>query len=534
MEFYEVEFTFQKIGKIFKGIKKSDDGLYGTDDSYEKLNYSDADIVVVVKDITANSIKNIVINKFGDKLLMKHLEPYLKLLMDDYGFENVTVETFSEITGSKFVRTFSSITNSLRGSVDIEDSFTSVDINNCFSHSRSIFKEWICKYKFQSLEQILEIASDNLAHRTLVEEIQRIYQNVHKEFYGSPVHYILDVASSTGEDNIIEILFGALRSNDRLCSNRIIRIDFGTLDECFGFGKIDAVLKTCYGNLVVLDTRAIGGVERRTSFADSVEEIVAKFRGIISRLQNDVVFLLLKSSDNNMAADMLLRRLRNEVVFIELQEGVGNKDQAEKYLYKLISKSKYKSFVPNDFLEILNCEGQYSAADIGKTLEKWEKNVVRDVIYPAYKQYKTVEIAEEKIDNSSYEELQDMIGLTKVKEVINGIIHVNKINKLRRDMGIVSKKMTQHMLFTGNPGSAKTTVARIMAKILFEEGVQQSGKFVECGRSDLVARYVGWTAKQVKEKFSEARGGVLFIDEAYSLVDDSNSFGDEAIGLYVG
>jgi ATP-dependent 26S proteasome regulatory subunit len=69
----------------------------------------------------------------------------------------------------------------------------------------------------------------------------------------------------------------------------------------------------------------------------------------------------------------------------------------------------------------------------------------------------------------------------------------------------------------------------LLAKILKEEEAISSGKFVECGRQDLVGRYVGWTANIVEEKFKEARGGVLFIDEAYSLVDDSNTYGAEAI-----
>jgi SpoVK/Ycf46/Vps4 family AAA+-type ATPase len=91
-----------------------------------------------------------------------------------------------------------------------------------------------------------------------------------------------------------------------------------------------------------------------------------------------------------------------------------------------------------------------------------------------------------------------------------------------------------HMIFTGNPGSAKTTAARLFARIMKENGLLSRGDLVEVGRSDLVGRYVGWTAKIVREKFREARGSVLFIDEAYSLVDDrSGSFGDEAINTIV-
>ena len=91
-----------------------------------------------------------------------------------------------------------------------------------------------------------------------------------------------------------------------------------------------------------------------------------------------------------------------------------------------------------------------------------------------------------------------------------------------------------HMIFTGNPGTAKTTVARLFARIMRENGLLSRGQLVEVGRGDLVGKYVGWTSPVVKEKFKAASGGVLFIDEAYSLVDyRDGSFGDEAINTIV-
>jgi SpoVK/Ycf46/Vps4 family AAA+-type ATPase len=89
------------------------------------------------------------------------------------------------------------------------------------------------------------------------------------------------------------------------------------------------------------------------------------------------------------------------------------------------------------------------------------------------------------------------------------------------------------MIFTGKPGSCKTTVARLLAKTLKEEGVLETGEFVECGRADLTARYVGWTDKTVRAKFRQANGGILFIDEAYSLVEEDGYYGDEAINTIV-
>ncbi len=147
------------------------------------------------------------------------------------------------------------------------------------------------------------------------------------------------------------------------------------------------------------------------------------------------------------------------------------------------------------------------------------------------------EIAEsghERENGTAMKELNSMIGLTSVKKVIRKAVANFKMNKKLMDMGMTGNKASLHMVFTGNPGTAKTTVARLFAEILKDEKVLSTGKFVEVGRADLVGQYVGHTAPKVKKRFKEAKGGVLFIDEAYSLCDSrEGGFGDEAITTIV-
>ena len=127
-----------------------------------------------------------------------------------------------------------------------------------------------------------------------------------------------------------------------------------------------------------------------------------------------------------------------------------------------------------------------------------------------------------------------MVGITQIKAVIEKALNYNKLQKIYREKGIKTGRPVMHMVFTGNPGTAKTTVARLLAQIMQDNGLLSRGHLVEVGRSDLVGKYVGWTAKCVKEKFKEAKGGVLFIDEAYSLLDNrAGSYGDEAINTIV-
>ena len=131
-------------------------------------------------------------------------------------------------------------------------------------------------------------------------------------------------------------------------------------------------------------------------------------------------------------------------------------------------------------------------------------------------------------------ELEGYVGLAAVKREVKDLINLAAVEQLRRQHGLPTAGMSLHMVFTGNPGTAKTTVARLFAEIMKDNGLLSKGDLYEVGRSDLVGKYVGWTAQIVKEKFRAARGSVLFIDEAYSLVDDKEGlYGDEAINTIV-
>ena len=196
----------------------------------------------------------------------------------------------------------------------------------------------------------------------------------------------------------------------------------------------------------------------------------------------------------------------------------GLEDYIENEIYKALSEYRLKSSAQNEEKIKLSYEDAFIAIIDDKKL----------VLSNFVKNYDAV-----AIDNVK-RELNDVIGLKAVKDYVLNIEENLKVQNLRQAKGLKAADISMHMIFTGNPGTGKTTIARIVAKYLKAIGVLSSGQLREVSRADLVGQYVGQTAQLTNEVIRSSIGGVLFIDEAYSLCRDKNdTFGLEAIDALV-
>ena len=187
-----------------------------------------------------------------------------------------------------------------------------------------------------------------------------------------------------------------------------------------------------------------------------------------------------------------------------------------------------------------NSELEMHADTSGRPAQPYNRNAVpeveTEVVTETQQPMATATSASEKEpekpkepEKSGMEELNELIGLKTVKHDVEEMISLAKVRKMREEKGMKTAPVSLHLVFSGNPGTGKTTVARILAKLYKEIGILSEGQLVETDRSGLVAGYVGQTAIKTKKKIDEAMGGVLFIDEAYMLNQEGENYGQEAI-----
>lgn len=388
-----------------------------------------------------------------------------------------------------------------------------------------------CMCKKQTFKQAVKRAEELMADDTLLEELARIYSKENpRKYCGNPVHYKIIVGDFQAAESILELLMGALWSNNRVLGTRVEMLTAIGERANRNDDELDNIFEVAQGNAVVIDMSGDDGMHG--IYASAYEQVTDEFNSLVKEYGLYTLCFFIENTSNPGFSESLIAKAVENISIIEIKEGTGDYEKALGFFKKLATERD--TFATEmDFDSVLSKKKIYTVSEVYKAFNTWYGRGLKERIYKAYKTCAVAKVETKKPASEPYKELQKMIGLSEIKTVVDQIIDSGKAKKLRSKMGIDTYSHSMHMIFTGNPGSAKTSVARLLAQILKKEGVLESGNYVEVGRSDLIARYVGWTAKTVCEKFREAKDGILFIDEAYSLVDGSNSFGDEAINTIV-
>ena len=367
---------------------------------------------------------------------------------------------------------------------------------------------------------------------TMLKEVDRIYKSSGTpKPVGHPVHYILEIDDTDRRKEIYRGLLGALYANGRINNRRYAYLNFEPGAD-FSRHAYDSLYKSSAGGAIVVRFSP-STCSEEDDYASTDRDIIHTIGEKLVKYRNQVLTVLCLPRECAQVKKLLFEEMDN-IAFVELKEDLAEGKRAKDYLRFLAKESNIKS--DRKLYSGVEEGVSYLPDELRRIFDEWYDDKLRTSVYPEYTDAATVKktVQLESPKGSAYDELNEMIGLASAKEVINNALDYYKAQKLFKEKGMSGMRPSMHMVFTGNPGSAKTTVARLFARIMRDNDVLSKGHMVECGRSDLVGRYVGWTAVQVKRKFKEASGGVLFIDEAYSLVDDRDgSFGDEAINTIV-
>ena len=391
---------------------------------------------------------------------------------------------------------------------------------------------------------------DLIGLKSVKEQIDRIVANdvieklrqkrAGKDYQPTSMHMIFSGNPGTAKTTVAKLFAGIAKEKGILKSGAFVCEPGNTLD----FGNIDDAFKRAEGGVLFIDeayamlgelsiTSLLQKMEEcRNSvivilagYKDSMNEFLRRNAGLKSRIPYTVDF-------PDYSVDELVEIFQS----MASQRGFKLEGSAVNKAREVFEKAcRVDNFGNGRYVR--NCLEkaiQNQSNRLFKNSKDLEKIRRADLMLI---KGKDIEADKEKKDRtalSALNELDEMIGLASVKKIMHKVIAEAKIKRMCMDKGIKRDNQSMHMLFMGNPGTAKTTVARLFAQIMKEENILPTGNFVEVGRADLVGQYVGSTAPLVKSKFREARGGVLFIDEAYSLCDErKGSYGDEAINTIV-
>ena len=392
---------------------------------------------------------------------------------------------------------------------------------NSQNYLNNIYKDFFGEYennKNNNKENIIDIDFESEINKLNITDAS-------KEMFKKIINYILNYNSDKRyipfnisvikltnvlENNIVKIIKNAVNKSKYLSDIKDTKISLYKLDE----NTFNKEYKS--NNIIVIDD--IEGLE-----LESIND------------KQKYMYLLLESIENNKCITLINAKNKNELNNLFTY----NKDLKEKYfIFELEEIKEDKLNVYNEILENtnLNEDLKVSLLDyINSTYDKtsldtitYKNNLINYIVL----NNELPKLKEEKTIPEIFESLNELVGLEKVKKTLYELVDLLKLKEKTGDKLKIGN-VNLHMIFLGNPGTGKTTIARLLSSILYNLHYIKEDKLIEVTSKDLIAEYVGQTAIKTNEVINKAKGGILFIDEAYMLGDKNNSYNSDAIGTLI-
>lgn len=436
----------------------------------------------------------------------------------------------TEITIAQFLESLSISHRNLYISNDDEIK-KELGLDSFFGYRSFELEEYLLNQTYTKRQAITQCRK-LLCGASMLPELERIFTPLSTHgFHGHPVHYAIVSDDIEVRSAIRELLLGSLVSVKRLQSRRLCFIPSKQelmIRRDSDLTTAGAMYQVQNGGTIVvqsIDSAINGG-------AFGIDEI-KQLSSLIRRHRQDVLTIFEFEKSDSRLLKKWMKSLSN-VPFVCLEEETVLRKTAVSHLKGLAKADgitnceSLPAYLPSNKKGFLH-------SDLSQIYDTWHGDHLRTVVY---KQYNDLPLLQHRDDallqGDAFNQLESMIGLAEVKRIIRQLIDFHNTRKLLDQRSKTSTQSTMHMVFSGSPGTAKTTVARLLAKIMRDNELLSVGELIEVGRADIVDRYVGGTAPKVRDLFKRAKGSVLFIDEAYSLMDGNRGlYGDEAISAIV-
>lgn len=518
-------------------------------DCAHRFNLEKVDNWVFPYDIDNNKLSCFIrVNKNTDNTII--INRFKELLCDD-SFEGFGINEKVEL--DKRVNTFMITRIEREVCLDMLKEISNInsplinieDYNKFLSSEKSSYNEEDSEFNlneafsiFKNIVGLDEFKNEMKAIARFADYSKRIKKELNTKVT-FPYHYVFTIDQGMGITTILKLMAEYLNKLDIVSSSSVIEYKRHTTSETNEGIKSGAFKAVKDYGIVAIDI---------TSNLDDIEAYLNKLMDMLWEFRGKVVFVFINSCRDQLKLNSFLEKIKSKINYHHIdfkpytneqlfeiadrlldKQGFQLDAQAKEYLQRRIDIEKERG----SFENIRTIQKIIDEVWVEKLFRMDDMNGTSDIL--TAEDFKAVEEDTAVIKKDILEELNGIVGLGEVKKRIKEIAAAARVKKKLREIGIIEENSCYHMFFLGNPGTGKTTVARILGRIFKEIGILEKGEVHEVSREGLVGKFVGQTAPKVKGKVKEALGSILFIDEAYSIFggEDKVDFGHEAVSTLV-